>query len=278
MPDAEPDTHASPLRDRHAAAGAELVVEDGWTVPRHYGDPDAETRAAHDRAVAFDLSHVGRIRIRGDGALELLERACTADVVRQEDDTAAYTLLLDADARPVDHGLLARLDGQWLLTCSPSRRSEVLSHLTDRGASLGAKVSDQTARTAMLAVVGPEAPAILDAVLPEPPSAMPRRAARTGSMFLARYIAMRTGATKLWSLEVVLPTILAGQAWDFITARAGKHAVRPAGTAAWDRLRVEAGLPRWGRELDRGTDPTDPPFANALRADRTFLGADALPD
>jgi len=274
------NAQAQPLRtclhDRHLAAGAEMGAEDGWDVPVSYGDPAAECRALHERAAVMDVSPVGRIRIRGDGATDLLDHLCTADVARQEDDTAAYTLLCNERGGILDHAMVVRLERFWLLTCSPHRRPAVLEHLQAHAETFGAKVDDQTCKTAMLAVVGPGAPAILDAVLPERASAMGRGAAKLGSMMVARYVALRTGPTRLWSLEVMLPNLLAGQAWRFITHKAGRNALPPAGFAAREVLRIEAGLCRHGREIDETTNPATAGLTAAVCFDKDFLGAAAV--
>jgi aminomethyltransferase len=266
----------TPLYDKHLAAGAEMVVRDGWEMPLRYGEVAAECRRVHERAGVFDISHVGRIRIRGDGALDMLEHVCTHDVARQEDDWAACTLLLNQRGGIVDHGMLVRLEDYWLLTCSPSRRAPVLAHLKEQAERFGARVDDQTGGTTMVCLAGPAAAGALDAVLPERVSALPRGAGRLGSMMLARYIALRRGATSLWSLEVVLPNMFAGPAWGYITKKAGPNAVAPAGQAAWDVLRIEAGLPRFGCEIDEGVDPVTAGLEAALRPEGGYLGAEAV--
>lgn len=276
MPEPTDPPRRTALYDRHLAAGAEMRVQDGWEMPRCYGDADEEHRRVRCRAGVFDLSHIGRIRIRGDGALEMLEHLCTADVARQEDDTAMYTLLCDKRGGIIDHAFVVRLDGYWMLTCSPYRRPAVLEHLQAHADDRGVKVDDQTLKTSMLSVVGPQAPAVLDAVLPERASVLPRGAAKVGSMLVARYLAMRTGATRLWSLEVMLPNMLVGQAWDFITAKAGANAVAPAGQAVREMLRADANLPRWGREIDQDTSPAAAGLMHAVDLGKDFLGAAAV--
>jgi len=276
MSDGQDPPLRTTLHERHVAAGAEMRADDGWLVPDHYGDAEAETGRVRSRAGVFDLSHVGRIRVRGDGALDLLDRLCTADVAHQEDDTAAYTLLCDEAGGIVDHALLVRLDRYWILTCSPHRRPAVLEHLQAHADEFGAKVDDQTLKTSMLALVGPGAAAILDAVLPEPASRLPRGAAKIGSMVLARYLAVRRGATRLWSIEVMLPNMLAGRAWDFITRRAGANAVAPAGLATRERLRIEARLPKCGRDFHVGDSPVDAKLLAAVDLGKDFLGAEAV--
>ena len=230
----------SPLYEHHVSAGARMVVRDGWEAPADYGQPAEECLQLHTRAAVMDLTCDGRIRVRGDGALNMLERLCTADVARQEDNTAIRSLLLNPQGGVIDMVTVMRLDGWWVLTCSPCRRQAVLEHLQAHAGQYDAKVDDQTLKTATLAIVGPMGAEILDRFLPDKASGMADGAVKVGSMLIANYIAARTGATDLWSLEVTLPNMLAGQAWKFITAKAGPNALPPAGMDAREVLRIEA--------------------------------------
>jgi aminomethyltransferase len=95
-------------------------------------------------------------------------------------------------------------------------------------------------------------------------------------MLVARYVAMRTGPTRLWSLEVVLPGMFAGPAWTFITRKAGPNAIAPIGQAAREVLRIEAGAVRYGCEIDQTIDPVTAGLEAAVDFGKDFLGAGAL--
>ena len=264
------------LYDRHVAMDAEMVCDAGWLMPRRYRDVAEEVAEVRRRAGVFDLSHVGRIRIRGDEALELVERACTADVIRQEDDTARVTLLCDEAGRIIDQCLIVRLEDYWLLTTTPSRREAVLAHLQTLADGLSATVDDQTPKTAMICVAGPAAEGILSQVLPVPVADLPGGAAKVGSLLIARYVALRTTYLGQWALEVVLTKMMISQAWRFITDKAGANAIAPAGLAARETLRIEAGQPRYGHELDETIDPFTAGLGWAVDFEHDFLGRAAL--
>ena len=196
MTDGEP--LRSGLYDRHVARGAKMVCEEGWEVPLSYRGVLEEVEETRRRASLFDVSPLGRLRIRGDGALDLLERLCTADVAHQEDDTAGYTLLCNEAGGILADAWLIRTNRFWLLTTGAATREKVLRHVQDHAADFDVKVDDQTLGTAHLLVAGPRAAARLDAVLPIRPSALPRRAARVGSLMIARYVALRVGWCNTW--------------------------------------------------------------------------------
>jgi len=262
------------LHDAHLAGGAEIAERDGWLVPIHYGDAEAEAAALADRAGVFDSSHLGRIRVAGDGALDLLERACTADAATQEDDTALLTAVCDEAGVIIDVCFVVRLAKFWVLTTNAAARPAVLAHLQAIAADVGAKVDDQTFKTSMITVAGPGAMEVLDPLLPHKPSTLVRGDVRAGALLLARYIAMRTGSTGLWSIQVMLPNMLVGQAWKFITKKAGENCLPQIGRDVQDTFRRRAGVS--GPEDFAGKDPITAGLARLVDLDHDFLGRDAL--
>ncbi len=269
-------TPQTPLLDKHRAAGAHLAQEALWQMPLRYRGALEEVHEIRTRAGIFDVTHTGRIRVRGDGALDLMERVCTADVARQEDDTAVATPLCNAAGGIMDLCHLLRLEDSWLVLTSPDNRHKILDHLESLAEGHGAKVDDQTEKTVMLSIAGPRAAGMLDCVLPEKVSAMAPLACKTGSFLVARYIVARISDCGEWGLYVVLPNLFAGQAWRFITERAGENIIAPAGLAARDVMRLEAGLPRYGYELNETIDPFAAGLGDAVALNHNFIGRDAL--
>jgi aminomethyltransferase len=265
----------SPLHERHVAGGTKMAPAAGWDMPLSYRGALEECEEVRRRAGVLDVSHFGRFRVRGDGALDLLERVCTTDVARQEFDTAAATLLCNERGGIIDAARLVRLEDSWLLVTSPDARQRVAEHLAGENV-FDAKIDDQTAKTAQLLVAGPSAGELLDAVLPEKVASLPPGAARTGSLLIAKYVAWRGNELGDFSLEVSLPAMAAGLAWDFVTRKAGERAIPPAGLAAWDVLRIEAGLVRFGHEFNETIDPVSAGLADRIDGSRDFLGAKAL--
>jgi len=271
-----PEPLKTALHGRHRQAGAVLAEEAGLAMPFSYGSTLCEYRQARTGAAVIDVSSLGRISIRGDGSLDLLEKVLTHDVARQADDTAHYTLLCNRAGGIIDHGLCVRLEDGWLLTTSPLGRLRVLEHLREHAASLEVRMDDQTESTTHLYLTGPQAAKRLEAVLGEKVTSWPVGMARAGTLMIARYVALRSAAAGQWALEVILPNAFAAQAWDYVTSGAGGHRFAPAGLAVWEILRVEAGTARLGHEINETIDPITAGLDHWVRREGQFIGAEAI--
>ena len=270
------DLLRTPLYDAHVAAGARMVEFAGWSMPLLYtGILDEQARTRSD-ATIFDVSHMGRLRIRGDLAFKLLDRACTADVAVQEDNTTRYSLLCNEAGGVIDDVIVYRFPEEWLVVCNASNRQKVLAHLqaVNEAGNFGAKIEDRTLATAMLAIQGPNAIEKLAKVLPFDVTGLAPKAVATGSYLVFSYTASRTGYTGEAGLEVILPALAAGKAWGFITSE--KAGVTPAGLGARDLLRLEAALPLYGHELNETIDPISAGLGRAVRERGGFVGAEAI--
>jgi len=229
------------LIDVHRALGAKLVGFGGWEMPLAYGQGTiAEHRACRQDAVAFDVSHLGTVRVSGPDAYDRLQTALTNDLAKIRPGRAQYTHLLDeADASVVDDIIVWWVDAD-VFDVMPNASN------TDRVVdAIGGQ--DTTAGRAVIAVQGPHARARTASVLPEA-AAVPRFGVERFTWRGAECIAAGTGYTGEDGFEVAVPTDTAAELWDAV---AGTGVV-PAGLGARDTLRLEAALPLHGHELGPG--------------------------
>ena len=233
----------SPLYQAHVALSAKMVPFGGWDMPLAYPDGTvAEHRACRTDAVAFDVSHLGTVRLQGPGSLDLLQRTLTNDLRRIGPGRAQYTHLLDDDGSVADDIIVWWVDGdRFDVMPNASNTSRV------RGAIGG---TDVTAERAIIAVQGPKAREYLSTVAPE--AAAVGRFEVTGFRWAAHdCVAAGTGYTGEDGVECAVPADAAPAFWQAVLA-AG---VCPAGLGARDTLRLEAGLPLHGHELGPGITP-----------------------
>jgi aminomethyltransferase len=258
----------SPLDAAHRALGAKLVEFGGWDMPLNYpAGTIAEHKACRTGAVAFDVSHLGTVRVTGADALDRLQAALTNDLTKVGPGRAQYTHLLDeADASVLDDIIVWWVEDQ---------RFDVMPNAsnTERVVSaLGAGAVDVTAERAIIALQGPQARELLVPVSAE--------AAGVGRFHVEQFtwngtpcVVAGTGYTGEDGVEIAVPAERATDLWDAVLA-AG---FEPAGLGARDTLRLEAGLPLHGHELGAGITPLQAGLGWVVSWDKgPFRGRDAL--
>ena len=239
------DLKRSPLDAAHRALGAKLVPFGGWDMPLNYeAGTLAEHRACRTAAVAFDVSHLGTVRIEGPDAFDRLQRALTNDLRKVAPGRAQYTHLLDEnDASVLDDIIVWWVDDERFdVMPNASNTSRVVS-------ALGVD-DDVTASRAIIAVQGPSARGLLEQVSPEA-SAVKRFHVARVTIDGVECVVAGTGYTGEDGVELAVPAEHAIAVWDAVLA-AG---VEPAGLGARDTLRLEAGFPLHGHELGAGITP-----------------------
>jgi aminomethyltransferase len=220
-----------------------MVPFGGWDMPLSYPTGTlAEHRACRSAAVAFDVSHLGTVRITGPDALERLQRALTNDLNKVGPGRAQYTHLLDpTDASVVDDIIVWWVDEQ---TFDVMPNASNTDGVTD---ALGEGAVDVTDQRAVIALQGPAARRTLHAIWPEA-AAIGRFHVSPMSWNGVACVVAGTGYTGEDGLEIAVPVADATALWDAVV---GAGFV-PAGLGARDTLRLEAGLPLHGHELGEG--------------------------
>jgi aminomethyltransferase len=255
----------SPLHAAHVALGAKMVPFGGWEMPLSYpAGTVAEHRACRADAVAFDVSHLGTVRVVGPDAFDHLQRSFSNDLRRVDPGRAQYTHLLDDDGFVVDDIIV------WWVE---EERFDVMPNASNTTSVLEAiGGTDVTGERAVLAVQGPEARRRLSSVSPEAAQVHRFHVAAFEWSGATCHVA-GTGYTGEDGVECEVPAEIAADFWDALLA-AG---VAPAGLGARDTLRLEAGLPLHGHELGPGITPLQAGLAWVVGWDKPeFRGRAAL--
>jgi aminomethyltransferase len=264
-------TRTSPLDAEHRALGAKMVPFGGWDMPLSYeAGTLAEHHACRHGAVAFDVSHLGTVRVSGPAAHERLQRALTNDLDKVEPGRAQYTHLLD----PTDASVLDDIIVWWVGpdTFDVMPNASNTDRVTSALAGDGVEVVDVTPTRAIIAVQGPEARSLLEKVSPE--------AAAVGRFRVAPFewegvpaTVAGTGYTGEDGVECAVPAEHAAAFWRAVL----EAGVVPAGLGARDTLRLEAALPLHGHELGPGITPLQAGLGWVVSWDKgDFAGRDAL--
>jgi aminomethyltransferase len=245
----------SPVHDRHEAAGAKLSEFGGWSMPLEYAGAGvlAEHAAVRTAVGLFDVSHLGKISVTGQGAADFANRCLTADLRKIEPGKAQYTLICNDDGGVVDD-LIAYLNSpdDVFLIPNAANCAEVARLLAD-AAPAGIDVVDQHDAYAVFAVQGPHSDEVLGNVgLPTGHDYMSFARAELDAVPLT---VCRTGYTGERGYELVTPADQAGLVWDAVVAAGEPYGLQLAGLGARDTLRTEMGYPLHGQDISPDISP-----------------------
>ena len=283
----------TPLHKFHVDHGGKMVDFAGWEMPLLYtgvgGGIIAEHKQCRTSGGLIDVSHMGRVSIKGRHARRLLERVCSRRISDMQSGQCRYSLACNERGGVHDDIIVYRIDDDdFLVVVNASNRAKMLAHFEAVRAAgdLTCKIDDRTESTAMVAIQGPKVMELVGKFSREIPALKRYRFAVKNLVIMKIYVS-RTGYTGEDGVEVILPHAAVGMAMGLILKDAGLDKedgiVKPCGLGARDSLRLEAGMPLYGHELGEeinalscGID-----FAISLEKDTAelgekFIGQDAL--
>jgi aminomethyltransferase len=273
------DLLRSPLHDRHTALGAKLADFGGWEMPIEYsasGGGVLKEHAAVRQAVGvFDVSHLGKVTVRGPGARDFVNACLTNDLGRIAPGQAQYTLCCDESGGVVDD-IIAYLvsDEEVFLVPNAANTAAVFERLTV-AAPDGVEVINQHREFGVLAVQGPRSADVLDRLgLPSSQDYM----AYADASWAGRPVRVcRTGYTGEHGYELIPRWDDAPALWDALVEQIAELGGSPAGLGARDTLRTEMGYPLHGHDLSLDISPVQARAGWAVGWKKdTFWGRDAL--
>lgn len=303
------DPRYTPLRERHEALGASFTDFGGWQMPVRYTSDLAEHHAVRQAAGLFDISHMAEFLVIGESAAEFLDYALAGRLSTMAVGKAKYSLILSETGGIVDDVIVYRLaDDRYLVIANAGNRGYVDAAFASRVRSFpslierqapprgegeersfagflgdrGVDVEDVSDSFALIAVQGPAAEAIVSAVEEITEVGTPWAEQKYYAWADARFrgeplLIARTGYTGEDGFELLVPGTLAPALWDALIVAGGPHGLVPAGLAARDTLRLEAGMPLYGHELTTETTPAQAGLGRVVVSDKeSFIGKDAL--
>ena len=300
-----PDLRTTALADRHAALGASFTDFGGWNMPVRYTSDLAEHHAVRQTAGLFDISHMAEFLVTGSGAADFLDYALAGRISTMKIGKAKYSLLLDENGGVIDDVIVYRTgDENFLVISNAGNRALVADAFSARveGAAEVARpaaadgdvayfgfvggdrprIEDISDQTSLIAVQGPRAREIVEATVGiadvTPALADLGYYAWSQATFQGSHLFIaRTGYTGEDGFELMVPNALAPALWDAVLEAGEPLGLVPAGLAARDTLRLEAGMPLHGHELSTAILPAQAGLARVVAADKDqFVGGEAL--
>ena len=273
----------TPLFDWHAAHGGRMVDFAGWSMPVQYGSIVEEHLAARRACGLFDVSHMGRLRLDGEGAAAFLDRMLTRKVVGMGPGKIRYSLVCNESGGILDDVLVYHLQAHGgglyhLLVVNASNREKIVSWLRSHLNSADeAQLHDRTVESAMIAVQGPAALKIVEPLVGADLGGLGYYTGLETTICGHAGIASRTGYTGEDGCELIVPASAAGEVWEKMLAHGKAAGAVAAGLGARDTLRLEAAMPLYGHELSETINPIQAGLGFAVNLEgREFIGRTAM--
>jgi aminomethyltransferase len=268
----------TPLDALHRSLGAKMGSFTGYDMPISYpAGVLAEVQHCRARAALFDVSHMGQMSLAGDGAAGFLERLTPGDFQGLAPGRQRYTVLLNEAGGMLDDLMVARRGDSFHIVANSGRKDEDARHLAESLPET-VKLDLHFEELALLALQGPESAAILSALAPDVASLPFMGAVETTLAGEPAWIS-RSGYTGEDGFEI---SIASGHAETVARLLLDQPGVMPAGLGARDCLRLEAGLPLYGSDIDELTTPVEARLAWCIskrrRAEGNFPGAAVIAD
>jgi aminomethyltransferase len=269
----------TPLYDRHAAAGGKIVLFGGYLLPVQYpSGVIAEHMAVRTAAGLFDISHMGELLLEGRDALANLQHILTNDFTSMYDGRVRYTLMCYGDGGVVDDLVVCRInETKYLLVVNAANRKKdaewIKAHLSGK-----VRFEDLSDRVAQIALQGPKAPEILKKLAED--SSIPQKYytfVEKGTVGGIPCLVSRTGYTGELGYEFYCAPESAERLWDLLLETGKEYGLIPCGLGARDTLRLEAGMPLYGHEMDETVNPFEAGLSFGVKMEsHDFIGREAL--
>jgi aminomethyltransferase len=272
----------TPLTAWHAAHGGRMVDFAGWSMPVQYKSIVDEHLATRASVGLFDVSHMGRFRFEGPDGAKFLDRVVSRRVAGMRPGSIRYALVTSDDGGILDDVLVYHLTGTgnqsyYQLVVNASNRRKIFDWLVEHKNGEDVDLVDVTLETAMIAVQGPQALAIVRPLATIDPTELRYYHGSENEISGAPATISRTGYTGEDGCEIILPAETALDLWEELCQAAERLGGGAAGLGARDTLRLEAGMPLYGHELNESINPFQAGLGFAVDLEgRDFPGCEAL--
>jgi aminomethyltransferase len=267
----------TPLHALHKRLRARMVEFAGWEMPLQYEGVVAEHMAVRTAAGVFDVSHMGKIFLEGRGALAQIQRLASNDASRLAPGRAQYSALTTEQGTVVDDVLVHKISDEEFFLCVNAATTDKDFAWMKEHASSRVEVVDRSADFAQIAVQGPRAAGALQALTEHPLSEVGAYRFTRADVADAPCLLARTGYTGEDGFEIYVAPEKAESVWSAVMEAGKELGAKACGLAARDTLRLEAGMPLYGSDMDETTTLLEAGLEGIVKWDKgDFLGRDAL--
>jgi len=265
------------LTQTHIDLGAKMVPFAGYNMPVQYAGINAEHETVRKGVGVFDVSHMGEFILKGDKALDLIQRVTSNDASKLYDGKVQYSCLPNKDGGIVDDLLVYRIDEQtYMLVVNASNIEKDWNWISQFNTE-GVPMKDISDRTALLAVQGPKAAEALQSLTDIDLGSMEYYSFKKGVFAgIDNVLVSATGYTGAGGFELYVDNEHAQQLWDAVFKAGEAFGIKPIGLGARDTLRLEMGFCLYGNDIDDKTSPLEAGLGWVTKFNKEFTNSAAL--
>lgn len=265
------------LNDIHIALGARMVPFAGFNMPVQYSGINAEHETVRKAVGVFDVSHMGEFILKGEGALDLIQRVCSNDASKLFDGKIQYAYLPNKTGGIVDDLLVYRIDEKtYLLVVNASNIEKDWNWISGFNTG-GVEMKNISDQTSLLAVQGPKAADALQSLTDIDLGAMEYYTFRKGVFAgVENVLISATGYTGAGGFELYFDNKHAHHIWSEVFRAGEPLGIKPAGLGARDTLRLEMGFCLYGNDIDDTTSPIEAGLGWVTKFTKDFVNSDNL--
>ncbi|QCX54030.1 glycine cleavage system aminomethyltransferase GcvT [Elizabethkingia sp. JS20170427COW] len=260
------------LFDTHVALGAKMVPFAGFEMPVQYAGVTEEHFAVREKVGLFDVSHMGQFIIEGAGSKELLQKVTTNNIEALENGKAQYTALPNENGGLVDDLIIYKMaDEKYFIVVNASNIEKDWNHISKYN-TFGAKMSNISDETSLLAIQGPKAIEVLQKLTDVTLADIPYYHFTVGIVAgVEEVIISNTGYTGSGGFEIYFKNEVAEKLWNAVLEAGKEEGIVPCGLAARDTLRLEKGFCLYGNDIDDTTSPLEAGLGWITKLDTDFV-------
>ncbi len=265
------------LTDKHVSLGAKMVPFAGYNMPVQYEGINIEHATVRNGVGVFDVSHMGEFILKGENALDLIQRVTSNDASKLHDGKVQYSCLPNKDGGIVDDLLVYRIDEKSYILVVNASNIEKDWNWIQQFNTENVEMHNISDRTSLLAVQGPKAADALQSLTDIDLAAMEYYTFKKGTFAgVDNVVVSATGYTGAGGFEIYFDNEHADKIWDAIFASGAEFGIKPIGLAARDTLRLEMGFCLYGNDIDDTTSPIEAGLGWITKFTKPFTNAAAL--
>ena len=265
------------LNDLHIALGAKMVSFAGFNMPVQYAGINVEHETVRKAVGVFDVSHMGEFILKGEGALDLIQKVASNDASKLYDGKIQYSCLPNENGGIVDDLLVYRIDEKtYMLVVNASNIQKDWDWISKYN-SFGVEMKDISDRTSLLAVQGPKAAEALQSLTDIDLASMEYYTFKKGTFAgIDNVLISATGYTGAGGFELYFDNEHAAGIWKKIFEAGEPFGIKPIGLAARDTLRLEMGFCLYGNDIDDTTSPLEAGLGWVTKFSKDFVNSENL--